>query len=153
MSPEGTPEAFALGHEGAPLRGLIVSGTVPVWARAFDDAPIHELDDDAFLAHVREHQWNTEALDHPELRELAMPILRADYAACVPRDDPAPTVALPVLALGGEDDEGSDQLDAWASLTTGTFEYATYPGAHFFLLADGTRELVAARIRTFVATL
>ncbi len=66
--------------------------------------------------------------------------------------DPPPAIALPVLALGGDDDEDVDRLGEWRELTSGPFELATFPGGHFFLLSESVAE-VSARVRAFLQAL
>lgn len=144
--------AHVLLGQGRPLRGLILSGSLPIWRRELEEEPTHLLDDVRLLESVRDHQWNTEALDDLELRELVLPILRADYEAASVPVDPPPAVDLPVLALGGEDDQHVERMGEWRGLTTGSFALDTFPGGHFFLL-DESRDAVSARVREYVAAL
>ena len=133
--------ASELLSRGAPLRGVVVSGSTPLWVDDDDDdeVPIYELPEGDFLDKVRESQWNTDPLDHPELRALAVPILRADYRAC--RTDgvaPPPPVDVPVLAICGTDDEDVEKpsFARWSELAAGPFDVEWFPGGHFFLLNE-----------------
>ena len=77
-----------------------------------------------------------EVLEHPELMELMLPLLRADFSV-VETYDYRPGVPLdcPLTAFGGlRDAEVSrEQLDAWREQTTGEFALRMLPGDHFFL--------------------
>src|SRR5689334_12399770 len=77
-----------------------------------------------------------EVLEHPELMELMLPLLRADFSV-VETYDYRPGVPLdcPLTVFGGlRDAEVSrEQLDAWREQTTGEFALRMLPGDHFFL--------------------
>ena len=77
-----------------------------------------------------------EVLEHPELMELMLPLLRADFSVVetyVYR--PGVPLDCPLTAFGGlRDSEVSrEQLDAWREQTTGEFALRMLPGDHFFL--------------------
>ncbi|WP_419249527.1 thioesterase II family protein [Streptomyces griseorubiginosus] len=101
---------------------------------------LHEDDDDALIAGVRTlGSLGSEVFDIPELRELLLPALRADYRLIETYrpSDPAP-VRAPVSAYIGDSDPGSGQerasVAAWAELTTaGDFTLRSFPGDHFYL--------------------
>jgi surfactin synthase thioesterase subunit len=95
-------------------------------------------DDDEFLARVRLISGYThEALDHPEIRELILPTLRADvemHENYVPSTtEPLP---VPITALRGTGDElvSADQLAEWAQVTTSDFQLVELPGKHMYLI-------------------
>ena len=100
---------------------------------------VHEDSDAALLAQVRSLGGTESAvLEHPELRELLLPSLRADYTL-IETYRPAPSQARPVGApivgfLGDTDPACTpEEFDSWSELTTGPFESHIYPGGHFFL--------------------
>jgi pyochelin biosynthetic protein PchC len=101
------------------------------------------IDDDAALwAEVARLGGAAPAvLDQPELRRLALPVLRADYVAdATYRHRPGPPLARPILACPvlaclGEDDTEVSAAEAagWAAVTTGPSAVRTFSGGHFYL--------------------
>ncbi|MCX4639690.1 thioesterase [Streptomyces sp. RPA4-5] len=78
------------------------------------------------------------ALDHPDLRELLLPAIRADYRLIDDYRPPAPLprLGVPVTALLGDRDPHVHEADmrAWAEVTEGDFGLRVRPGDHFYLL-------------------
>lgn len=78
-------------------------------------------------------------LADPELMELTLPVLRADfqlaasYAATAGR-----TLGAPLVALGGASDPttSSEAIAAWRDQTRGDFAMHMLPGGHFFIHAE-----------------
>ncbi|HEY1011568.1 MAG TPA: thioesterase domain-containing protein, partial [Herpetosiphonaceae bacterium] len=103
-------------------------------------APIHQLPDDLFAEAIRRLGGTPdEVLAHPELLELFLPVLRADFALLETYDPPAPgsgraPLACPLTVFGGEDDEVASpaQLAHWRAGAGGPFRLKLYPGGHFF---------------------
>lgn len=87
---------------------------------------------------------DTWVLEDEELRELLLPIVRADLRLAEWYED-RHTGALrcPVTACIGESDTRTDSVGAgkWAELTAGAFELRGYPGGHFYLEEQRTRLL------------
>ncbi|EHR61169.1 thioesterase II family protein [Saccharomonospora cyanea] len=87
-----------------------------------------------------------EVLAEPELMELVLPALRADFARI---DDyeyvPGPPIEVPVVAFAGRTDHAVplDQVRAWAPHTAAGFHLTVLDGGHFFL-RESCEELVAA---------
>ena len=78
-----------------------------------------------------------------ELRDLAIPGLRADFALCANyKYEEERPLALPIAALGGSRDRHVSQVDlgAWQKQTIGQFELRSIDGDHFFL-REQTAEL------------
>lgn len=77
-----------------------------------------------------------EVLNHPELLELMLPLLRADFESiqtyAYAEGEP---LGCPVTAFGGlEDDEVSRQdLEGWGAQTSSRFALKLLPGDHFFI--------------------
>ncbi|KAA6214841.1 thioesterase [Streptomyces albofaciens JCM 4342] len=127
-----------LAARGAPApRALFVSGrAAPDRLRRMSNGV---LDDDELLARVAGLGGpGAELLREPELRELLLPPIRADYQlldayAAGPK---APAVDVPVTAYFGTDDPGPspDDVRAWSELTTAGCETLAFPGGHFFLV-------------------
>jgi medium-chain acyl-[acyl-carrier-protein] hydrolase len=138
---------------GAPLpQRLIVSGhrapQLPSRRRALSGLTERELVDE-----LRDLEGTPPALlDNPELLELVLPVLRADFAACdhYQYADAAP-LALPISAFGGASDPAVDEteLEAWRAQTTAALTPRMVPGNHFFihdhqsLLSSIVRDLAA----------
>ncbi|MGW1893053.1 thioesterase II family protein [Streptomyces sp. NPDC002004] len=78
------------------------------------------------------------ALDHPELRELLLPMIRSDYRLIddYRPADPVPRIKAPVTALLGDRDPHVDEDDmrAWSAVTDGPFELKVLSGDHFYLM-------------------
>ena len=75
-------------------------------------------------------------LDDPDMRELMLPAIRADYhLADSYRPSPSPVLGAPVVAYLGRDDPRVRvwQLRAWAEVTKAAFDLVVFPGDHFYL--------------------
>ncbi|AKG46648.1 thioesterase II family protein [Streptomyces xiamenensis] len=133
--------ARALLAQGHPtLRALFVSGSPGPWTGRTHRAT--GLDDDAFLARVNEFAgYRHAAFDDPDMRELLLPLLRADVAMHEdyrPADDRP--LDLPVTALRGADDRLVSAADSaqWAAATAGAFTAHEFPGGHMYLTESAT---------------
>ncbi len=77
-----------------------------------------------------------DVFEEPELRELALAVLRTDFTWIsryrYVEEEPLP---VPIIAYAGETDPVAPvtALAAWARHTTGGFELRPLPGGHFFL--------------------
>jgi medium-chain acyl-[acyl-carrier-protein] hydrolase len=84
-------------------------------------------------------------LDTPELRDLVLPMVRADWTLIETREyREAPPLACPILALRGADDRQVQRSDliGWGAETRADFEISHVPGPHLFV-NDPTPELFA----------
>ena len=105
--------------------------------------PVHQLSDHDILAKLRRLGGTPdEVLRNPELMEMYLPLLRADFAVCetyVYEHREPLTCSLTVL--GGTDDPQVSRKDlaAWRVHTSGSFSLHMLPGGHFFL--QGARSL------------
>ncbi|GAA1964526.1 thioesterase II family protein [Catenulispora subtropica] len=121
---------------GARPLHVFISGAAPEPPRA-PEPPVATLTDDAFLARVRAlGGLDPDVLAHPDLVDLVLPALRADYEAAEAHTwDPAAAVTAPVTALGGLHDPAAPPgaLIAWGRHTAGPFSRVTLPGGHFAL--------------------
>jgi surfactin synthase thioesterase subunit len=109
--------------------------------------PIHRLRDQEFVEKLLSFQGIPEAvLAEPELRELILPILRADFqlSETYVYEDDRP-LACPITAFGGSRDPIVDQssFEAWREHTSGRFKLRFFPGDHMFLRTDGHSVLEA----------
>ena len=128
-------------------------------ARPWPGAPtserggLHALADDA-LVEALDQQYGSlsTSLLHPEIRELALPILRADLALLAShRFERSASLNCPVTVYGGRDDPVTPPaaLEAWQAECAGPFTVAQFDGSHFFLetqraalIADVVQRLV-----------
>lgn len=122
-------------HRVAPAR-LVVSGhSGPQLPDR--NPPLHGLPEPEFRERLRELNGTPpEVLEHPELMQLLIPILRADFAASetyVYRAEEPLDCA--IGAYGGLADlhVSRAELEAWREQTTGPFSLRMLPGDHFYL--------------------
>ncbi|MDR7304659.1 thioesterase II family protein [Haloactinomyces albus] len=118
------PRACVVGARGAPhvdagrpARGIVA-------------------DDECLLAWVTERYGQIPGFDDPGVRELFLPVLRADLEAFAHYAfAPAPPLATPLFAFSGDADKAvrAEDLNAWREHTTGSFEATVLPGDHFFV--------------------
>ena len=98
---------------------------------------IHTLPEPAFLEEVRRLNGTPrEVLDSPELLELIIPILRADFALSERYlFVPEPPLDCPITAFGGLQDDLTprDGLEAWREQTNALCVVRMLPGDHFFI--------------------
>jgi medium-chain acyl-[acyl-carrier-protein] hydrolase len=126
-----------LRRRGGPLpRRLFASGRAAPQLPPVTD-PLHDLPADAFRDQLRLLSGTPEeVLEHPELFELLLPLLRADFALDETyRYDPEPPLGVPITALGGLDDPfvSRERVAAWEAQTESGFRLCMLPGGHFFV--------------------
>jgi medium-chain acyl-[acyl-carrier-protein] hydrolase len=122
-------------HGLHPVRLFVSAGRAPqIPHRA---PPIHTLPDNEFLAELRRLNGTPrELLDHEELMEVMLPIVRADFALYETYLYSAePPLTCPISAFGGLQDRkvSASDLEAWRSQTSASFSLRMFPGDHFFL--------------------
>ena len=124
------------GHYGISPLHLFVSGRgAPHLPDT--DTPRHLMPDPELLDELRRLKGTPqEILDNPELLQLMLPLLRADFSICetyVHRG--GVTLDCPLTALGGLEDEdvSRDSLEQWRDHTSAAFSLRMFPGGHFFL--------------------
>lgn len=115
------------------------------------DEPItHNLSEPQLLEEVRRLNGTpAEVLEHPELMQLMLPLLRADFSVVETyRYHPGALLDCPVTAFGGlQDVEVSRQhLEAWGELTNAAFSLRMLPGDHFFLNTPSAQALLLRAI-------
>ncbi len=107
----------------------------------------YKLPDAELIERLREINGTpAEVLEHPELMELMLPLLRADFELNDTYQPIAhPPLECPVTAYGGlEDVETSkDQLEVWSEVTAGPFQLRMFPGDHFYLNQHRSRLIQA----------
>lgn len=130
-------------------------GTLPVllaaaaWPMrgAYEDDPLDPGDDDAIWRAVRRLGGSAPAvLDDPEMRAIALPVLRADFTLCdTYHYRPEAPLPIPVAAYGGIDDPvtAAGQLHDWQEATVRLLGPRMFAGGHFFV-QDHPLEVTAA---------
>ncbi|MCK2240470.1 MULTISPECIES: thioesterase II family protein [unclassified Crossiella] len=138
--------ALALRAAGLPMpQRVVVSGKeAPEHAVPGE---VHLRDDEGLVRELTALGGTGSAvLEHPELRELLLPIVRADYRL-IETYQPTAADALecPVTAFVGDSDPELtvDQARDWDKTTSGGFDLQVFPGDHFYLM-DGRAQVVAA---------
>lgn len=99
-------------------------------------SPIHQLPEREFVRELRLLNGTPEAvLQHAELMQLMVPVLRADFALL---ETYTYTAAAPldcsISAFGGLQDErvSNNDLKAWREQTQQAFNLRLFPGDHFY---------------------
>lgn len=120
------------------VRHLVASGSSDPWTMREDRAT--GLSDDDFIARVQEFAgYAHPALADPELRELILPVLRADVALHEAyRAEPGARIKAPVTAVLGTDDAlvPAAQVEGWRDATEGVFRTVRPTGGHMYLTDD-----------------
>jgi len=101
------------------------------------DRPCYDLPQPELIQKLRRMKGTPqELLEDPEMMDLLIPILRADFSICqTHRYQPGERLPVPIAAFGGieDDEETPDLLEEWARHTTQEFSLRLLPGNHFFL--------------------
>ncbi|MER5720022.1 alpha/beta fold hydrolase [Streptomyces sp. NPDC002132] len=119
---------------GVRPAGLIVSGFPP--PHRVQGGTVHLRGDDAIIADVLDMGAADGALfAEPELRELFLPALRADYRLI---ETYRPTAGEPLgvpltVCYGVDDEDAAVRAGEWARYTTRPTEELALPGGHFYL--------------------
>jgi medium-chain acyl-[acyl-carrier-protein] hydrolase len=121
---------------GKEPRHLFISGRrAPHLRRAVSTAD--ELSDAELIGEVRRLNGTPSAvLEDPELLQLVLPALRADFALCdTYQYAPGPPLRCSMSVFGGLDDVETppEDLAEWREHTTGAFGVRMMPGDHFFV--------------------
>lgn len=113
---------------------------------------LYNLPTDELLAELQQLEGTPrEVLEHPELMDLMLPTLRADFSICDTYEykEEAP-LACPITAFGGlqDSDISRRKLEAWREQTSAAFTVRMFPGNHFFIHSHETLllNLLAAQL-------
>ncbi|WP_435297997.1 thioesterase II family protein [Streptomyces sp. YPW6] len=123
-------------HPVVELRHLYVSGSPGPWTGRTRRAS--GLPDDAFLSRVQEFAgYEHDALADPDMRELLLPVLRADvemHENYKPVSDEP--LRIPVTSLRATDDHlvTREQAEEWRTTTTEAFRLVEPEGGHMYLI-------------------
>ena len=118
--------------------------------------PIHALPYAEFLKAVEDFNGiPSEVLNFPELLEILLPVLRADFELVENyRYSPnQPSLDIPVIVLGGIDDPrvSKEQLEGWSAQTNSGFKAIYFPGDHFFI-NDVRDEIIGSIAREMMSS-
>jgi surfactin synthase thioesterase subunit len=126
-----------LRRRGWPLPArAFMSGSPPPNVRSY--ANISHLGDDALLAALagRYAQIPDGLMDHPGLRELVMPAIRADLGVIESYTfQPEEPLDVPLTVLGGLSDPSTpiERLTLWSDHTRHPLKTRLVPGGHFYI--------------------
>ncbi len=144
----------ALTIKGMPPKHLFISGLRAPHLPP-SHPPVHLLPDPELLAVMEELGGTSpEVLAHPELVQLMLPVIRADFEVC---DTYAHLhqgrLPVPITVLGGLADPSVSvsEMRAWRDLTSAGFEAEFYPGDHFYLHTSEA-EVIAALLSRLAPT-
>jgi medium-chain acyl-[acyl-carrier-protein] hydrolase len=122
-------------HRAEPAHLFVSARRAPQLADA--TAPTYDLPEPEFIEEVRRLNGTPrEVLEHSELMQIMLPLLRADFSVCQTYTyTPDRPLECPLTVLGGLQDVhiSREQLDAWREQTRGRFSLRLFPGDHFFI--------------------
>ncbi|HEX8921091.1 MAG TPA: thioesterase II family protein [Pyrinomonadaceae bacterium] len=137
----GAITSFELTHYlrsmNAPLPcHLFISGrSAPQLRETYPNT--YKLPDREFIEELRRLNGTPhQLLENPELMQLMLPALRADFSVCQTYEHtPKQPLTCPLTAFGGLQDThiSREQIEGWREQTTGAFVARMLPGDHFFL--------------------
>ena len=127
-----------------PVR-LFVSGREGP-QRVFGHRGLHRMDDAGFVAGLQERYGRVPEgfLEDEELREVFLPILRADLEVVETYAFAGGGLRCPVRAFAGITDVSVSEegLLGWAEMTSGGFAARRFAGGHFYHLEGGQNDLL-----------
>jgi medium-chain acyl-[acyl-carrier-protein] hydrolase len=100
---------------------------------------LHEQSDSEFIKELNNLGTAKDLLDHAELLELLLPVIRADYQLIetyiYTREPP---LTCPIMAFGGTEDKTvpREHLDKWKEQTASEFGVRMFNGSHFFIHSE-----------------
>jgi medium-chain acyl-[acyl-carrier-protein] hydrolase len=102
-----------------------------------NEPPIYNLPEPEFKEELRRLNGTpAEVLEHPELMEIVLPLLRADITLSQTyKCEARPSLTCPLTVYGGMQDihDEAAGLEAWREHTVGTFNLKMFDGDHFFI--------------------
>ncbi|KAA2257570.1 thioesterase [Solihabitans fulvus] len=121
-------------YDVRPLK-LFVSGSAA--PQLNEPSGLDLADSDALVTSVRAMgSVSGQVIDNPELLEMVLPALRADFRLTEGyRPSPPSKVRSPIVAYVGDQDLDCDldAVRAWSQVSAARFELRVFPGDHFYL--------------------
>lgn len=143
--------AHALRRRGLPAPQALFASAAPAPARREHHLELaQEQDDGQLIARLRQLGGTPEAvLTDPELLQLTLPVLRADFLLCGRyRYYRRALLGCPVHVFGGKADRISvEALSAWQDESAQRFSLSMFDGGHFFINSSEAAVLEALRER------
>lgn len=142
--------AWELGHRfGLSPACLIASGSRAPNLRRPN--PLTDLPEDQFIQAILTFEGTPRAVfEHPDLREIFIPLLMADFRLDndLFRSHENGVLHCPIHAFCGSGDPEAEEGEvmAWSDFTTDTFTFTRFSGGHFFI--SGEEAAVLDRITT-----
>lgn len=122
-------------RRAGPLQMFISGNRAPHLPRRGE--PTYNLPEPEFIEKIKSLNGTPqEVLEHPELMQLILPILRADFTVCQTYSyRPEPPLLCPISVFGGLQDYevGREGVEAWREQTSGPFSLRMLAGDHFFI--------------------
>ncbi|MFE3460078.1 alpha/beta fold hydrolase [Nocardiopsis aegyptia] len=128
------------------VQRLVVSARPGPFAQRAPARPVHERDDAGVRAALDAlGGGGGEVLDHPELWELLLPMIRNDFRLIERYRPGSGVLDVDVTAFAGDADPSmrAELIEAWEAATTGRFTARVLSGGHFYL-HEHLAEVVAA---------
>lgn len=102
------------------------------------DSPLHTLHEAAFIQEMQRRYNGIPAavLQEKEMLALFLPVLRSNFEMIETYEyTPEAPLPCPISAFGGLQDPtvNADEIAAWQQHTSSAFQYAMFPGDHFFM--------------------
>jgi medium-chain acyl-[acyl-carrier-protein] hydrolase len=138
-------------HGPTPLKIFVSGRTAPQLNKTHP--PIHDIPRPELVNELKRlNGTSREVLEHPELMELMLPILRADFCVCDTYEyTESPPLDCPITVFGGLEDTAipRQNLEAWREQTSASFTLRMLPGDHFFLHSKDSLllQLLAAELQ------
>lgn len=134
-----------LRRHGGQTPAQLFIGAAPSPRRPHRNPQLPDLPEADLIADLRRLGGTPDwVLNQPELLQIILPLLRADFAVCTTYQySTEPPLTLPLTIWGGDSDSQvpPEALADWALETTGPVEIHQLPGEHFFLNQHGERVL------------
>lgn len=126
-----------LERRGQSVAALLVSAR-PAPQQLRPDSERRTLADPELIADIKRLDARSAAvLDQPELLQVVLPAIRADYGLVdgYPRQPPR-VVRAPIVGYAGDTDPDVSPADmgSWQQATTGSFQLRLFAGDHFYLV-------------------
>ena len=136
--------------EGLPLPGHLFIGASAPPVAGLIHPRISHLSDEGFVTAVQDRYSGIpeSVLKEPELMEIFLPALKADFSAYETFDrERVMQVHCPITALAGSDDAVivPDLMQEWRQHTKASFDLRIVPGDHFFLSTSSETVLSTVR--------